>query len=551
MDKVALLEQKYRELQAQHALLLERSAQQIDQVKAHQSLIENQQAQLAQRDHLIDQQQSEIAYLQERLNILLAKRYQARSEQLKYIQGQLFDEAELEREISDTRKALDELQNKSKRSTEHNPPKQKPKRQPLPAHLRRVEMIVDVSDEDRQAMGDEWVCIGHETSEQLAVRQREYYVKAIKRKKYVRKCAKTDEASDAGIRLAPPAPVMLPRSLADASLLADVLCSKFLDAMSFYRTDKRLSREGIEIGYSTLCDWPIQIHGRLKPLERLFYQALGQSPLWHLDETTLQVLDEPGRANQTNSYLWGIRAGPPEQPIVLFHYHSRRNFEALEAWLRPALEDFQGVIVSDEHSAYDILARNYPRIQAHGGCLAHARRKFADAAKGRKDSSEAHKALKLIALVYAQEHKTSHLSGADRLEARQRHVAPVMQRLKTFLDEIAGHYLNKGAMKTAIGYALNNWHKFSAFLTHPGLPIDNNPMEQAIRPFTLGRKNWLFAGSPRGAEASAFIYSLIETAKANGLEPKRYLTELFERYPLALNDEQRSELLPWNFKFSV
>jgi transposase len=126
-----------------------------------------------------------------------------------------------------------------------------------------------------------------------------------------------------------------------------------------------------------------------------------------------------------------------------------------------------------------------------------------------------------------------------------------MQRLKAFLEEIAGRYLNKGAMKTAIGYALNNWHKFSAFLTHPDLPIDNNPMEQAIRPFTLGRKNWIFAGSPRGADASAFIYSLVETAKANGLEPKRYLNELFERYPLAVNDEQRKALLPWNFKFSV
>lgn len=559
MNQVALLEQKYRELQAQHALLLERSAQdaqqlneQNNQLKAqqlqlteHQSLIEKQQAQ-------IDQQQSKIAYLQERLNILLAKRYQARSEQLKYIQGQLFDEAELEQEIAETREALEALRKPSRPQADGPPAeKQTPKRQPLPAHLRRVEVIVDVSDEDKHAMGDAWVCIGHEASEQLAVRQREYYVKAIKRKKYVRKSPQTDEASEAGIRVAPPAPVMLPRSLADASLLADVLCSKFLDAMSFYRTEKRLRREGIDIGYSTLCDWPIQIYRRLKPFERLFYQALGQSPLWHLDETTLQVLDEPGRANQTNSYLWGIRAGPPGHPIVLFHYHSRRNFEALEAWLRPALEDFQGVLVSDEHRTYDILARNYPRIQAHGGCLAHARRKFADAAKGRKDSSEAHKVLKLIALVYAQEHKTSHLSGTDRLEARQRHVAPVMQRLKTFIDEIAKDYLNKGAMKTAVGYARNNWHKFSAFLTHPDLPIDNNPMEQAIRPFTLGRKNWLFAGSPRGAEASAFIYSLIETAKANGLEPKRYLMELFERYPLALNDEQRSELLPWNFKFSV
>jgi transposase len=562
MNQVALLEQKYRKLQAQHALLLERSARDAKQLNTqvkvqqlqlagHQSLIENQQAQLAQRDHLIEQQQSEIAALQERLNILLAKRFQARSEQLKYIQGQLFDEAELEREITETREALEALRKPSRSGSAGSPgEKQKPKRQPLPAHLRRVEVIVDVSDEDKHAMGDEWVCIGHETSEQLAVRQREYYVKAIKRKKYVRKCAKPDEESDVGIRLAPPAPVLLPRSLADASLLADVLCSKFLDAMSFYRTEKRLSREGIEIGYSTLCDWPIQIYRQLKPFERLFYQALGQSPLWHLDETTLQVLDEPGRANQTISYLWGIRAGPPEQPIILFHYHSRRNFEALETWLRPALEDFQGVIVSDEHGTYDILARTYPRIQAHGGCLAHARRKFAEAVSGRKDTSDAHKALKLIALIYAQERKTTHLRGAQRIEARQQFVAPQMQSFKAFLDEITGRYLGKGAMNRAIGYARNNWHKFSAFLTHPDLPIDNNPMEQAIRPFTLGRKNWLFAGSPRGAEASAFIYSLIETAKANGLEPKRYLMELFERYPLALNDQQRSELLPWNFKFS-
>jgi transposase len=569
MNRAASLEQKYRELQAQHALSLEHAAReaqrlntqlkhQQDHVKKqqlqlaqHQKLIENQQTQIQQQQSEIATYQSEIAYLQERLNILLSKRYQAQSEQLKYIQGQLFDEAELEQEIAETRQALDELKRRSDQqpgsSTDSSP---KPKRKTLPSHLRRVEVIVDVSDEDKQAMGDAWSCIGHESSEQLAVQQREYYVKVIKRKKYVRNAGATDEASGAGIRVAPPAKVILPRSLADASLLADVLCSKFIDAMSFYRTERRLRREGIEIGYSTLCDWPMQLYERAKPFERLFYQALGQSPLWHLDETTLQVLDEPGRTNQTNSYLWGIRAGPPDKPIVLFHYHSRRNFEALESWLRPALADFRGVIVSDEHRVYDILAEKYPQIQAHGGCLAHARRKFADAAKGRKDSSDAHKVLKMIAMIYAQEHKLAQLRGQDLLEARQQFVAPHMQRLKAFLDEIAGRYLNKGAMKTAIGYALNNWHKFSAFLSHPDLPIDNNPMEQAIRPFTLGRKNWLFAGSPRGADASAFLYSLIETAKANGLEPKHYLKELFERYPLATGEDERRALLPWNFENS-
>jgi transposase len=575
MNNADSIEQKYGELQAKYALLLEQNQreskqyqnqieqhqsqvkQQQSQLKKHQSQIESQQIELKQQEQLIQQQQSkittyetEIAYLQERLNILLSKRYQAQSEQLKAIQGQLFDEAELEHEIAETRRAIEALRSEmDQQAGTQTKPQQKPKRRPLPSHLRRFEVEIDVSDEDKQAMGEDWTCIGHETSEQLAVVQREYYVKVIKRKKYVRNRSEYDEQTP-GIRVAPAAKVILPRSLADASFLADVLTSKFVDAVSFYRTEKRLSREGIDIGYSTLCDWPIQLHERLKPLKQLFYQALSQGTLWHLDETTLQVLGEPGKANRSNSYLWGIRAGPPDQPKVLFHYDSRRSYEALEAWLRPCLDDFQGVIITDEHAPYNKLVNQYPQIQAHGGCLAHCRRKFADAAKGRKDSSEAHKAVKLIAMIYAQERKIAHLSGAALVEARQQFVAPQMQRLKTFLDERVERYADKGAMKTAMGYALNNWHNFTAFLSHADLPIDNNPMEQAIRPFTLGRKNWLFAGSPKGADASAFIYSLIESAKANDLEPKRYLKELFERYPLAASDEERKLLLPWYFEFS-
>jgi transposase len=218
--------------------------------------------------------------------------------------------------------------------------------------------------------------------------------------------------------------------------------------------------------------------------------------LWHLDETTLQVLDTPGRANQTTSYLWGIGAGPPDKPIVLFHYHSRRNFEALEAWLRPCLDDFQGVIVSDEHAPYNRLVEQYPQVQAHGGCLAHCRRKFSDTAKGRKDSSDAHKVLRKIAQIYSHETKIAHLSGQALIQARQQYLAPQMAKLKSQLEAMAGRYLTKGAMNTAIGYALNHWHKFTAFLTHAELPIDNIPMEQAIRTFTLVRKTGSLLAAP-------------------------------------------------------
>lgn len=567
MQKSLSLEQQYQALQAQNERLQCLLVQQEKQIAEHNHVVvalQEKEIILRQKEEIIRIQKIEMDYLKERLSILLSKRFKAQSEQLKYLQGQLFDEAELEKAIQETQQAIAALET----SEPHDAPAPateadavaptqssaaipaKPKRKKLPESLRRVEVIIDVSAEDKQAMGDDWVEVGFEPSEQLAVQQREYYVKVLKRKKYVRKetpKAQSEQATT-GIVVAPTANVILPRAIADASLLADVLCSKFVDAMSFYRTEQRLRREGIDIGYSTLCDWPLQLYERLAALRSLFYEALGQRDLWHLDETTLQVLDEPGRDNQLTSYLWGIRAESAEGPIVLFHYNARRTYEALEQWLRPCLQDFTGVIVSDEHGAYNTLVKKYPNIKAHGGCLAHCRRKFADASKGRRHDSPAHKVLQKIALIYAQNTKLAHLSGDALVQARRERVKPQMDQLKAHLETLAPLYLEKGAMKTAIGYALNNWHKFTAFLDHAEMPIDNNPMEQTIRPFTLGRKNWLFSGSPRGADASAFIYSLIESAKANGLEPVRYLNELFERYPHAQNDDQRRLLLPWNFK---
>lgn len=567
-DVVLALQEKERLIQQKERLIDEQIhlvQQKENLIQEQDNLIRSNENALRQKEEIIRIQKIELDYLKERLSILLSKRFKAQSEQLKYLQGQLFDEAELEKAIQETQQAIAALESSdaltpatdaaepvsAPSSAQHDAPAaEKPKRKKLPESLRRVEVMIDVSAEDKQAMGDDWVEVGFESSEQLAVQQREYYVKVLKRKKYVRKetpKAQTEQATT-GIVVAPTANVILPRAIADASLLADVLCSKFVDAMSFYRTEQRLRREGIDIGYSTLCDWPLQLYERLVALRSLFYEALGQRDLWHLDETTLQVLDEPGRDNQLTSYLWGIRAESADGPIVLFHYNARRTYEALEQWLRPCLQDFTGVIVSDEHGAYNTLVKNHPNIKAHGGCLAHCRRKFADASKGRRHDSPAHKVLQKIALIYAQNTKLAHLSGDALVQARRERVKPQMEQLKAHLDTLAPLYLEKGAMKTAIGYALNNWHKFTAFLDHAEMPIDNNPMEQTIRPFTLGRKNWLFSGSPRGADASAFIYSLIESAKANGLEPVRYLNELFERYPHAKHDDQRRLLLPWNFK---
>jgi transposase len=541
------LQYMYLELQ-EHLLRKEESITLRDQQLLNLNKdLENQKQSLRAKEETI-------AYLLEQLALLRSKRFQSQSEQLKYIQGQLFDEAELEVAIREMEESLAELQPAVSRQPNPESPakKETPRRKPLPAHLKRIEIVIDVSPEDKQMMADDWELIGYEESEQLAVQQRQHYVKRYKRAKYVRKkSVAANNASTCGIKVAPAPQVILPRALADASLLADVLTSKFVDAVSFYRTEKALQRDGIDIGYSTLCQWPILLEEQLAPLKRLMMEGLQASPLWHLDETTLQVLNEPGRKAQQKSYLWAIRAGPPERPIVLFHYHPRRNYEALAAWLAPALDGFEGVMVTDEHKPYNRLRQEHPAIRGHGGCWAHCRRKFADAAKGRRDGSEAHKMLTLIALLYRLDDRLAHLEGDAKTAARAELVAPHLEKIKAYLDQLEPTFPRSGLMHNAIYYVQNNWGKLTTFLDHPVMPLDNNPIERAIRPFTLGRRNWLFAGSPKGASASAFIYSLIESAKANGWEPRAYLQELFERYPEARTDEERRALLPMNLKPTV
>ncbi|MEJ2452166.1 MAG: IS66 family transposase [Gammaproteobacteria bacterium] len=426
---------------------------------------------LAQQEQSIADKQTTIDYLHEQLSLLRSKRYQKHSEQLKTLQCQLFDEAELEQAIRETEAALSQAQGESagKEGRPKKPtPKAAPKRKALPDHLKRVDIVIDVNAEDKQMMGDGWEAVGHEVSEQLAVQQRQYYVKRFLRVKYVRKDTPKDKLgkaqahNDGGIKVAPRPAVILPKALADASLLADVIASKFVDALSFYRKDQILQREGIHIGYSTLCDWPIQLAQRLEPLKKLLYEYLPSGELWHLDETTLQVLRETGRENDTQSYLWAIRAGPPRAPVVLFHYDSRRSYAALEEWLSPYAKDFTGAMITDEHKPYNRFAQAYPNIQAHGGCWAHLRRKFSDAAKGRRHASQAHHVLAMIAAVYKRDKPLDKLSGQAKVDARRQKVKPLVDDIKRYLDQLSTEFISQGLMNTAIRYALYNWHKFTS-----------------------------------------------------------------------------------------
>ena len=469
-------------------------------IQTLQRLVLRQREELAAHRDLLDARDRELERLREQLALLRAKRFGRSSEKYAHVQGLLFDESELETEIAALEAALEAAEQAARKrraagagkgsdkspDAQDRPPQPKPRRAPLPAHLKRTEIIVDVCDEERQAMGDDWVLVGYEISEQIACQEREYFVKQFKRCKYVRKSAPAAAQASAGsvapgvipdallnvpgIKVAPPLPVMLPRAIADATVLAKIIAGKFVDCLSFNRERKVLQREGVELSYTTICSYPIQLAERLEPLRQLLYEYAASMPRWHLDETTLQVLQEPGRNAAQKSYLWALRAGPPGSEAVLFHYATGRDYATLQAWLEQPLEHFNGVIVSDEHKPYARLAAEHASIVARGGCWAHARRKFVDALKGRRHGSHAHLIIQRIAELYELESRCAELAGAERVQRRQTLIQPWVEEFYALMDELADTYTDKGLMHKAIGYARNNRASLTAFLNHADLP---------------------------------------------------------------------------------
>ena len=271
-----------------------------------------------------------------------------------------------------------------------------------------------------------------------------------------------------------------------------------------------------------------------------------------IDETRLQVLDEPGRENTQPSFMWVFCGGPPQAPVRWFEYAPSRGAEVPQRVLFPAEArsppggDQPRVfyLQSDGYSAYHVLAEA-PEVIDHAGCWAHVRRKFVEAAAGRH-AAAAQQMVALIGELYAVERDVRDEEPEMRKQVRAEHSGPILVRIRQWLDKAAARVLPKGLLGQAIGYALNQWPTLITFLDDGYLEIDNNRTENAIRPFVVGRKGWLFAGSPDGAETSALLYSLVETAKANALEPHAYLTYLFEHLPTASSPEAIAALLPHN-----
>jgi transposase len=380
------------------------------------------------------------------------------------------------------------------------------------------------------------VKIGEDVSEQLDIIPMKVRVIRTVRPRYG--CPKGEHAPVT----APNPPQVLPRSNFSAGLLALLLTVKYADGLPLHRFAKVLARLGVDVPRQSLARATISGSKALQPLFNLARDAALDSTFIHMDETPVQVLKEPDKQATSKSYMWVQWGGPPGQPVVLFDYDPGR---AGEVPLR-LLEGWRGYLMTDDYAGYNAVAR-LDGIE-HLTCMAHARRKFVEAkrAQPKHKSGRADEAIVFFAQLYRIESELKDAHDEQRLQARQDRSLPVLDQLKAWLDTTLPRVTPKSKLGQALAYLHGVWPKLIRYTERGDLPIDNNPCENAIRPFVIGRKAWLFADTPAGAHASAVIYSLIETAKANGQEPYAWLRYVLERLPMAKTADDMEALMPWN-----
>ena len=501
-----------------------------DDIDALKSLVANQATQLDEFTVRNEQLQSRVIILQEQLNLALAKRYAASSEKVSPDQVRMFDEAEIDVEAApdmDEDVILVPAHKRRKRG-----------RKPLPDNLPRIDVIHELPESARYCDqdGQLLVEIGEVISEQLDIIPAKIQVIRHVRKKYACNCGQC-------IKTAPLPAQPIPKSMASPGLLAHITISKYQDALPLYRQETILQRIGVDIPRATLANWMIQAGTLIQPLINLMQDRLLAYDIIQMDETTVQVLKEDGKAAQSKSYLWLQRGGPPEQPVVLYDYDPGRGAGVPTR----LLAGFTGYLQTDGYDGYNAVVANNKLM--HVGCMAHARRKFDEAVKAQgknKKRGKAHRGLALIQKLYRVEKQARKLDPEDRHARRQQQARPVLDELRAWLDESLPQVPPTSATGKALNYLHNEWSKLVRYLDDGRLEIDNNGAENAIRPFVVGRKNWLFSASVKGVKASANLYSLIETAKANSLEPYAYLRYLFTELPKAETVEAIETLLPGN-----
>lgn len=415
-------------------------------------------------------------------------------------------------------------------------------RRKLPESLPRVEKEIDIPESQKMCpSGKMRKFIKWETSEKLDIKPPEVKVIVTKRAVYGcpdSTCVTCEEEGDTPVKTAPLPPQLLEKTIVTPGLFSYLIASKFCDHLPYYRLEKIFIRYKIDITRQSMCRWTIKIFQKYSILKELLWKELLTGPLIGIDETTMQVILESGRSAKTKSYLWVFRGGNTRAPTVIFTYRETRSAK----FLLELLKEYSGYIQTDGYKGYNGLEALTNIILI--ACWAHSRRKFDEAAKASKNKGSAHEALTMIQKLYLIERKIKDLNTEEKKQIRQEKAVPILNSIKAWLDKKKFQVLPESLIGKAVNYALNLWPKLIRYVNDGCIPIDNNGVENTIRPECLGKKNWLFSYTPSGAHASAFFYSLVETAKANGLEPYWYLRYLFNKIIKAKTEEDLRMLLP-------
>ncbi|MBQ0753256.1 MAG: IS66 family transposase [Gammaproteobacteria bacterium] len=451
----------------------------------------------------VSQKDQRIKLLEEMLRLQRHKQFGASSEKESAGQGQLFDEAESDSDIEDP--IAEEI-------TVPAHTRKKKKRVSIPSDLPREDIIHDLSEAEKICPHDGAAlkCIGNEISEQLDIVPAKIKVLRHLRKKYACPCCEQH------LITAPKPAQPIEKSIASPGLLAHVAVSKYRDALPLYRQIAIFKRIGVELDRTTLANWMIKMGSLLQPLINRLSEFINEQSVLHMDETPLQVLNEPGKRAQSQSYMWVMTTTQASVPIVLYHYSASRSGDIP----KELLPDFNGALMVDGYEGYAAVC-NENRL-TRLGCWAHARRKFIDAQRQQPKgkTGKADVALGFIQKLYRIEKLNKDKSINERFEARQTQAKPIIDTLKQWLDKSFANTPPKTTLGKALQYLHNQWPRLVPYLDD--------------------------GSSQTGAHASANLYSLIETAKVNELDPYAYLKQLFTMLPQAKGLEDIDELLPWN-----
>ena len=483
---------------------------------------------VAKKDEELAKKDAQIHELLQAYNAKLAKEYAKKSEKMPGA-GEVFNEAE---------ETLDEY-DKSQLATSPSVKKEKakPKRRPLPAQLPRVDVIVDLNEGEK-------VCdccqstlhkMGESSSEALEfVPAHIKVIKTIRPKYTCRHCEQ--EGIDCVVKSAPMPASPIPKSIATASLLSQIITCKYQFGLPLYRQETMLGDIGIELSRQTMSSWMLRCAQLLSPLYQRLKEVLLSQAVIHGDETPLNVIN----ADKATSYMWLYCCGDDKPGkstnIVLFDYHNSRAGQCAVDFL----DGYQGYMHVDGYKAYE---QTQATLVA---CLAHMRRKFIEAKGNNKKTGKADVALNLIGKLYGIEQAIKDKPATEKYTVRQQKAKPIVDELYQWLLKHKDKIPPKMALGKAINYAINQFEKFRRYLDDGRLKIDNNRAERAIKPFVIGRKNWLFSNTSKGAHASAVLYSLVETAKANDLVVHDYISSCLQH--LAEQPDNLEALLPWNIK---